>query len=216
MKKTLLIVGSVALLLLVLVYLFKEPLRQAAYDAVTRDMFVDADGDDFDPGPAIGSHFPGVRATYRGRDIQLLEQFHGPNGLAFVATRSADWCPYCMKQMIQLQEYKAEFDAAGIGLVAMTYDDPALQQAFIDKHGIDYPILHDVETLSFRTLGILNEQYRPGDSAYGIPHPGMIVISTDGTVVGKLFLEAYSVRVSAPASLAYARQVLGLDGGELP
>ena len=43
-----------------------------------------------------------------------------------VASRSFDWCPYCMRQIIQLQEEKAGFDAAGIGMVAITYDDPAV------------------------------------------------------------------------------------------
>jgi peroxiredoxin len=202
---------AILALLAAVVVVFREPLRQALYDTVTADMFVTGDRDGFDPGPAIGSHFPGVNATYRGREIRLLEEFAGPHGTVFLATRSADWCPYCMKQMIQLQEHIGAYREAGIGVVAMTYDDPALQAQFVEKWGIEYPLLHDVQTLSFRTLGILNEAYRPDDSAYGIPHPGMIVIDPDGLVVGKLFLEDYSVRVDAQSSLAYAKNVLGLE-----
>ena len=158
--------------------------------------------------------FPGVRATYQGRDINLIQEFAGPNGTAFIATRSAQWCPFCMKQMIQLQEHKAGFDQAGIGMVAVTYDEPALQQVFVDKFGIQYPILHDVDTMTFKTLGILNEKYAPGDSAYGIPHPGMIVIDRNGIIVGKQFLEAYSVRVDSAAALAYASEALAVtDNG---
>ena len=204
------ILGALVVLLLI-AYPFRESIREALYDAITQDMFVDRDNDAFDPGPVIGSDFPGVRATWRGREIKLLGEFAGPNGMVFLATRSADWCPYCMKQMIQLQEYKAQFDAAGIGIVAITYDAPDLQQAFVDKWGIEYPLLHDMETLSFRTLGILNEKYQPGDNAYGIPHPGMIVIDPQGRVAGKLFVEDYSLRVSAAASLVYAREVLAVD-----
>ena len=96
-------------------------------------------------------------------------------------------------------------------MVAITYDDPALQQAFIDKFAITIPVLSDVDALSFKTLGILNEDYMPGDFQYGIPHPGMIVIDPAGKVVGKLFLEAYSSRVDAAAALAFARTALGLD-----
>jgi peroxiredoxin len=213
MKKFASLIVIVALLAVILIYAFREQLEQAAYDKLTSNMFVESDEDSFDPGPALGSHFPGVRATWQGRHIQLLQEFYGPRGLAFVATRSAEWCPYCMRQMIQLQEYKAEFDQAGIGLVAMTYDDPELQQAFVDKHDIEYPILHDVDALSFRTLGILNEEYRAGDPDYGIPHPGMLVIDTRGKVVGKLFLESYSVRVDSKASLEFAKKVLGISEG---
>ena len=48
-----------------------------------------------------------------------------------------------MKQMIQLNEHAAEFAAAGIGLVAITYDAPELQQAFAEEHGITVPMLSD-------------------------------------------------------------------------
>ena len=68
-----------------------------------------------------------------------------------------------------------------------------------------------MNTLTYKTLGILNEEHQPGETAYGIPHPGMIVIDTDGVVVGKLFLESYSQRVDALSSLAYAREKLGLE-----
>ena len=210
MRKILTLTVVVLALVIVLGYLFREPLKDMAFDRLTRNMFVSADNDDFDPGPALGSRFPGLRATYQGRAVTLIEEFAGANGTAFVASRSLDWCPYCMRQMIQLQEYKAGFDAAGIGLVAMTYDNPSLQQAFIDKYGITIPVLSDHDALSFKTLGILNDDYAPGDSQYGIPHPGMIVIDPGGRVVGKLFLEVYSSRVDSAASLAFARSVLGL------
>ena len=210
--RRILIIGGFALLTAVaLLYPFRAEFKDVAYDKLTEGMFVPVDDDSFDPGPVIGSLFPGVRATWQGRELNLINEFAGPNGTVFIATRSPQWCPYCMKQMIQLQENKPGFDDAGIGMVAMTYDEPDLQQAFIDKHGIEYPILHDVNALSFTTLGILNEDYAPGDTAYGIPHPGMMVINPEGEVVGKLFLEAYSVRVDSAAALAFAKKTLGLD-----
>ena len=211
MKKTLIIIGAVLLLAAALLYQFREPAREAAYAKLTENMFVAEDNDSFDPGPALGSLFPGLRATYRGGEVSLIDTFAGKNGTAFIASRSVKWCPYCMRQMIQLQEHKAGFDAAGIGMVGITYDDPALQQAFIDKFGISIPILSDIDALSFKTLGILNREYQPGDSHYGIPYPGMIIIDTRGVVVGKLFLEAYSSRVDSAAALAFAREALGLD-----
>ncbi len=191
-------------------YLLRQPLKEFAYRVLTQDMFVARDTDAFDPGPVTGSRFPGLRASYRGREITLIEEFAGRNGTVFIASRSLDWCPYCMRQMIQLQQHRAEFEAAGIGLVAMTYDPPQLQQAFSDRHGITIALLSDTDGLSFKTLGILNEQYRRGDPEYGIPHPGMIVIDPQGVVAGKLFLEDYSVRVDAAAALAFSRQVLGI------
>lgn len=211
-KRTLIIILAIVVLA-GLGYIYKESVKEAAVAKLTEDMFVEEDADNFDPGPSLGSRFPGLRATYQGRDITLIEEFAGRNGTVLIASRSLDWCPYCKRQMIQLQENSAAYEAAGIGMVAITYDTPQLQQLFIDKFAITIPVLSDVDALSFKTLGILNEKYQEGDSHYGIPHPGMIVINPQGVVVGKLFLEAYSSRVDSAAALAFAREALGVTPG---
>ena len=208
MKRMLVIAAFTLAAMVLILYQYRAPLKEAAYAKLTESMFVAADTDQFDPGPAIGSHFPGVRASFEGRVITLIDEFAGKNGTVLVASRSLDWCPYCMKQMIQLQAAQDEYSAAGIGLLGITYDSPELQRAFIQRHGITIPVLSDLNAMSFKTLGILNEQYQPGDMQYGIPHPGMIVIAGDGTVVGKLFLEAYSSRVDARAALRFASEAL--------
>ena len=213
MKKLALFIVVLLILGGLLAYVFRAPLKEAAYAKVTEGMFVTTDDDDFDPGPALGSRFPGLRALYQGREVTLLEEFAGARGTILLASRSFDWCPYCMRQLIELQAHRQDYDAAGIGLVAITYDAPELQQAFIDKHGITIPLLSDIDAMSFKTLGILNADYQPGEAQYGIPYPGMIVINRQGQVVGKLFLEAYSSRVDAESALNFAMQRLGT--GEL-
>lgn len=210
MKNALKVITIALIILIAVGYFFREPLKQWGFAQLTDDMFVAGDTDDFDPGPAVGSHFPGLQASYQGRSITLLDEFAGENGTVFIASRSFDWCPYCMRQMIQLQETSADFAAAGIGMVAITYDDPKLQQIFIDKFDITIAVLSDNDALSFKTLGILNEEYVPGDFQYGIAHPGMIVIDPQGIIVGKLFLEAYSSRVDSSAALAFAKAALDL------
>jgi peroxiredoxin len=210
MKRTLLVALAVFLGAAGMLVLFREPIKVTAYDRLTQDMFVPADTDSFDPGPELGNHLPAVQAVHNGRRIQSIEEFAGPSGTLLVASRSLDWCPYCMRQMVQLQENKAAFDAAGISLVGITYDPPALQQDFAGRHGIVIPLLSDIDASTFKSLGILNEDYQPGESHYGIPHPGMIVLDSAGIVRGKLFLQAYNQRLDSAAALEYARQVLGL------
>ena len=46
----------------------------------------------------------------------------GPNGLMLVFSRSADWCPYCKTQMIELQDRLPNLKAQGLGLAVITYD----------------------------------------------------------------------------------------------
>lgn len=208
MQRLLLLASVLVLLVAAGLYWLRAPLKQSTLEQLTADMFLPADNDSFDPGPAPGSHFPGVRARYQGEQVTLLHRFAGRNGTVLVASRSLDWCHYCKREMLELQAHKAEFDAAGIGLVAITYDPPELQQAFIERHDISIPLLSDIDALTFKTLGILNPDYKPGHPHHGIPTPGMIVIAPDGTVAGKLFLEAYSTRVEAGAALQFAREVL--------
>ncbi len=208
MKKIVIPLLSALIVTALAIYIFRAPLKEALFARITDDMFVSGDSDDFDPGPSVGSSFPGVRALHLGQEISLLTPFAGSNGTALVASRSLDWCPYCMKQMIQLQQNKTNFDAAGIGLVAITYDSPELQQPFIDKFAISIPLLSDIDVMTFKTLGIVNDAYQPGDDHYGIPFPGMIIIDNTGIVAGKLFLEGYSTRVDSAAALVFAKNAL--------
>lgn len=208
MGKVLVITAVVLLLALGIGYMMRDYLKESPLAGIDDAMFIPADTDNFDPGPTLGSTFPGVRATFGDKAITMLTPFAGTNGTVFIASRSLDWCPYCMKQMIQLQQHRDEFEAAGIGMVAMTYDAPELQQKFIDKFSITIPILSDVDAMTFKTLGILNAEHAPGDAHYGIPYPGMIVIDPQGIIVGKLFVEAYSSRVDSAAALDYANAAL--------
>ena len=109
---------------------------------------------------------------------------------------------------MQLQERLGQFEAAGLSVVALTYDSPELQRRFVEANAITYPFLSDIDAQSVIALDILNLEYQPGDSAYGIPHPGVYVLDPELTVVGKIFVEAYSTRVDAQGVLSYAMRVL--------
>ena len=109
---------------------------------------------------------------------------------------------------MQLQSHLDAFQQAGIGVVALTYDSPELQQQFIDKYSIAYPLLSDVNATSVTNLGVLNTQYKPGDSNYGIPYPGVFVLDRNQMIVGKIFIEGYKQRVDADGVLAAALRLL--------
>lgn len=211
MKKLSGIVVVLLVLALALGYLFRDPLRDFADAQLTRDMFVAADNDTFDPGPALGSYFPGLHANYQGETITLLAPVAGVNGTVLVVNRSLATCPYSRRQVLQLQAHKPGFDAAGIGMAVLTRDDPDAQRAFAADHQVSIPALSDINALSVKTLGLLDMNIEPGDSRYGNPYPGMLVIDRDGIVVGKLFLEDYRSRVDSTAALAFARTALGIE-----
>ena len=109
---------------------------------------------------------------------------------------------------MQLQGDLKKYQQADIGVVALTYDTPALQEAFIRKFAITYPVVSDVDATSVKSLDLLNTEYKPGDSGYGVPYPGVIIISPELKVVGKVFMKGYTKRVSAEGVLAQALKVL--------
>ena len=210
MRKLLAGAALFLLLGLGLVLVFREPLQQMVDDRLTRDMFVPAVAADPSLGPAPGASLPLLQASLNGQPVTHLNDHARANGTVLIVLRSIDWCIFCQRQMRQLQDYQHHFHAAGIGLVAITYDTPEAQQPFIDKQAITIPVLSDVGQGSFRALGVLNENYQPGDAEYGIPHPGLIVVDGGGVIVGKLFVASHELRVDSSEALRYARDVLGL------
>ena len=91
MKKRLVIVLSVLFVACGSIYLLRGQLWEGIKNTLTADMFVEADTDDFDPGIAIGSAFPAIRAHYQGQEINDLQPLIHDKGMVFIANRSADW-----------------------------------------------------------------------------------------------------------------------------
>jgi len=107
-----------------------------------------------------------------------------------------------------LQNSVEAYAEAGVGIVVITYDAPELQQAFVDASGVTYPFISDIDTATMSALGILNPGPQPDEPAYGIPHPGVFIVSPDSEIVGKVFIESFRERVDGEGTLRYALEVL--------
>jgi peroxiredoxin len=211
MKKiALIIISTIAVIALSVAY-FQQDVKAFTYQKLTDDMFVPAEQTDYHPGLQIGEQLPEIKVSYQGQELTNLDLFQGTKGTVLVASRSVDWCPFCMRQVIELEKHYQAFKDAGLGLLVITYDTPALQQTFIDQYAISIPLLSDIDTQTFKALNILHQDYQPGDSNYGIPYPGMYVLNEKQQVVGKLFVESYRSRVAADAALSYAKQRLNAE-----
>lgn len=91
MKRRLLTIVSVLLIAGAGIYLFRAQLWEVTKNAITKDMFIAADTDSFDPGLPVGSHFPAIKAIYQGSEITSVDQFVHDKGMVFIANRSANW-----------------------------------------------------------------------------------------------------------------------------
>ena len=87
------------------------------------------------------------------------------------------------------------FDAAGIAVYALSYDEADALRDFRDAHGITYTLLSDPDSDVIRSFGILNTLIDPTDHPwYGIPYPGTYVVNPEGTIMHKFFDNNLAVR----------------------
>lgn len=99
-----------------------------------------------------------------------------------------------MRQLVQLAEWQAAFAEQGVNVAAMTYDSREVLAGFHAQQDLDYPLLQDEDVTHFNAYGIVNGDYESGDSMYGIPHPGILYIGADGTVLLKYAVPGYRQR----------------------
>ena len=110
---------------------------------------------------------------------------------------------------MKLNEIKDQFEQLGVGIVGMTYDTPAIIQAFDEKWDIDYPVLRDVDRQHVEAWDIRNEEYGEGTFAYGIPHPGVVLLSPEGKILAKWAEPGYRTRADWSEVLAQVTVVVG-------
>lgn len=110
---------------------------------------------------------------------------------------------------MKLSDINDQFEALGISVVGMTYDDMDQIQAFHAEWDLAYPLLRDIEGQHVDAWGIRNEEYGEGSFAYGIPHPGIVLISEDGTILAKYAVEGYRTRADWSSVLNDIRRVVG-------
>ena len=108
----------------------------------------------------------------------------------------------------------SEFKEAGVAVSASTYDSVEQNAKFKSSEELTYPLLSDQDAKTVKALGILNERYAEGSRPYGVPHPGVILVDTDGKVVLKRAEERYSDRPSMDELLEDVKEFVAGEGTE--
>ena len=83
----------------------------------------------------------------------------------------------------------------------MTYDAPDVLAAFHAQEQLGYPLLADENAKHAIAFDVLNENYKPGDFAYGVARPGVLHIAPDGLIAAKLAVPGYRRRPPMEAVL---------------
>ncbi len=113
---------------------------------------------------------------------------------------------------MQLAEWQDRFAKLEVNVAAMSYDPTKVLTAFAASQTIGYPLLSDASHTHVNAFGIRNEDYPVGDSAYGIPHPGILFIDHNGLVLLKFAVPDYRKRPELKEVFAAVATLLNVRG----
>lgn len=170
-------------------------------------------------GPQVGEKVPDFSLKDQYGNVQTLKSIMGPKGAMLVFVRSADWCPYCKTQLVDLQTGIEQLRKRGLGVATISYDPVDILAGFTKQHAITYTMLADVGSVTIKKFGLLNpapqwaldptlkddpevqaevRKYvsvvgaRP--EMIGMAFPGNMVVDTEGRVTQRFFEDFYIER----------------------
>lgn len=152
-------------------------------------------------GPPVGASTPPLHATDLKGSPVTLRALSGKNGLVLVFFRSAKWCPYCQKQLMDLKDAPGPLNERGYKLAAISYDPAAVLSQFAAKWQIPYPLLSDSGSVTIDAWKLRDTRYKPDSFAWGVPYASIYVISPKGVLKAKLAEEDYKTRPPLSAVL---------------
>ncbi|MGD9796145.1 MAG: peroxiredoxin family protein, partial [Acidimicrobiia bacterium] len=106
-------------------------------------------------GPQVGQTVPDFSLTDQSGKTWTRQSIMGPKGAMLVFYRSADWCPYCKTQLVDLQGRLDALRAQGLGVAAISYDPVPTLSEFASRRKITFPLLSDAGSATIKAFGIL-------------------------------------------------------------
>lgn len=135
------------------------------------------------------------------------------------------WCPFCNLQIHEYSAAKPQFDARGVGIVAISVDKPSEEAKTQAKHGALFPMLSDSKLVAHRAYRVVHTttfEERQAFAAHGLDltaysgesHgsyavPATLVIDRSGAVRFVHVDADYKTRPSAKQMLEVVDKVLG-------
>jgi peroxiredoxin len=153
---------------------------------------------------ATSQHIIGLQPGVKAPEIALADQtgkpqsfstLTGSQGLLVLFFRSADWCPFCKGQLVNLERAQKLFAAKGINVAAVSYDSPDVLAEFSKRKSITYPLLSDSSSKLIDAFGIRNVEATGAQA--GIPVPGYYLIDKQGVIEKRFFEDGYINRLTA-------------------
>ena len=154
-------------------------------------------------GPVVGAPAPAVSVVGPDGAVSFTE-IAGEKGTVVAFFRSADWCPFCKKQLIDLEAAAAPLAETGWTLAGVSYDSPEILAGFKADKGLSYELYSDTGSAAIDAFDLRNHEMQAGSRYDGIPHPAIIFIGADGEVKAVMREEGYKDRPAIDMVVAMA------------
>jgi len=154
-------------------------------------------------GPVVGAPAPAVSVVGPAGAVSFTD-IAGEKGTVVAFFRSADWCPYCKKQLIDLEAAAAPLAEAGWTLAGVSYDSPEILAGFKADKGLSYELYSDTGSAAIDAFDLRNHEMQAGSRYDGIPHPAIVFIGADGEVKAVMREEGYKDRPAVDTVVAMA------------
>ena len=123
-----------------------------------------------------------------------LKSLTGRNGVVVYFVRSSNWSKHCIFQLENVSRRGSIIEDTGYNIVVISNETEAALERFSRKYDFPYPMIADTNSEIIRAFDIMNEAYLPKTSYYGVAHPAIYVIGSDGLMLDKFFHEEISQR----------------------
>jgi peroxiredoxin len=142
-----------------------------------------------------GQTFPTLSATsVGGGKVNLPGDLAGSWGV--VLFYRGHWCPYCRQQLVDFQHALADYDKAGIKVVALSVDSETEARKTVDQHHLTFPVAYGVDAKEAADkLGVFTNPEPRFIQASGF------VLSPDGRIVQLVYSSGAVGRLVAKDTL---------------
>jgi len=158
-----------------------------------------------------------IAKDQNGKNVSLKDELK-KHAVVLIFYRG-QWCPYCNKQLKQLEDSLSLIKAKGAKLIAVTPEQPQNITKTIIKTKASYSILHDDGLKIMKLYDVAYavdanniEKYKKygidfieanGSNGANLPVPAVYIINKQGKIVYKYFDTDYRKRASVTDILAH-------------
>lgn len=162
----------------------------------------------------IGEQIPMISLTKASGDVVDLNQSVAEKPTILVFYRGG-WCPYCSKQLSELQEIEKDLDLLGYQIIAISTDSPNNLSKTMGKEKLSYTLLSDADLKAAKQFGIAFKSPKNYDSFLPetsegknvdklLPVPSVFILNKKGKILFEYINPNIMERLSGPLLKAAA------------